>query len=210
MMQPLNTLERPKARIALWDNVKFIVITFMVIGHFADVFSKTSNTCKSIYLFIYAFHMPLFIFISGLFYSENDSKQKIVYYASCGFALKIALSCVSFITGRPTHFSLLSDPGLPWIMFSLAAFQATMHLFKEINKKYLLIFSVILACFVGYDQSIGDWLYLSRIIVFSHSSCLEQWFLSKRWLISSKIISGSCYPFQYLYLHCGLIFASLS
>ena len=34
------------------------------------------------------------------------------------------------------------------------------------NKKYILVFSVVLACFTGYDKSIGDFLYSSRAIVF--------------------------------------------
>lgn len=166
MGHSINTLEKTNMRTALWDNIKFLMITLMVIGHFADAFTSTSSVCRSIYLFIYAFHMPLFIFISGLFYHENGSKQKIVYYASCGFALKIALSCISSIISKSPDFSLLSDAGIPWFMFSLAEFQAVMYLFKEINKKYLLIFNIILACFVGYDQTVGDWLYLSRSIVF--------------------------------------------
>lgn len=42
-------------RSALWDNIKFVMITLMVVGHFADVFVGRSVTCKSIYLFIYGF-----------------------------------------------------------------------------------------------------------------------------------------------------------
>ena len=166
MAHQLNTFERPNTRVALWDNVKFVIITFVVIGHFADVFTNSSNICKSIFLFIYAFHMPLFIFISGLFYRESNSKQKIVYYASCGFALKITSTCLTIIINKSTNFSLLSESGIPWFMFSLAAFQAIMYLFNKINKKFVLVFSVVIACFVGYDKSIGDLLCLSRIIIF--------------------------------------------
>ena len=50
-------------RIALWDNLKFILITLVVAGHFADQLTDYSSIYSSIYLFIYAFHMPLFILI---------------------------------------------------------------------------------------------------------------------------------------------------
>jgi len=50
-------------RIALWDNLKFLLVTCMVIGHFADQFTDVSIIYDSIFLFIYSFHIPLFIFI---------------------------------------------------------------------------------------------------------------------------------------------------
>ena len=58
-----------KERIVLWDNLKFILITLVVIGHLADEFTAKSDVYKSVFLFIYTFHMPLFILISGLFHS---------------------------------------------------------------------------------------------------------------------------------------------
>ena len=68
-------------RIALWDNLKFILITLVVGGHFADTLIDYSKIYSSIFLFIYAFHMPLFIFISGYFHSEKNitKKNNILY-----------------------------------------------------------------------------------------------------------------------------------
>ena len=67
-------------RIALWDNLKFILITFVVAGHFADEIMDYSSIYSSIFLFIYAFHMPLFIFISGYFHSDRNKKKKVLFY----------------------------------------------------------------------------------------------------------------------------------
>ena len=47
-----------KKRIALWDNLKFILIVSVVIGHFINI--RDSVTYHSIFIFIYSFHMPLF------------------------------------------------------------------------------------------------------------------------------------------------------
>ena len=46
-------------RIALWDNLKFFLVTCVVIWHFADQFTDVSNIYDSIFLFIYSFHIPL-------------------------------------------------------------------------------------------------------------------------------------------------------
>lgn len=155
-----------KERIALWDNLKFILITAVVVGHFVDFFSDGSDTCKSIYLFIYAFHMPLFIFISGLFHTNRDVTKKCIYYISAGFLLKVSNAVIAAIVGNQISFWLLADAGLPWFMFVLAIYTVLLYILRNQNKKYLLIMSVILACFIGYDTSVGDYLYISRTIVF--------------------------------------------
>lgn len=53
-------------RIYKWDNLKCFLIVMVVIGHFVNQYAPISNTMKSLSLFIYSFHMPLFIFLSGL------------------------------------------------------------------------------------------------------------------------------------------------
>lgn len=153
-------------RVALFDNIKFLMITLVVVGHFADVFAKDSGVCRGIYLFIYAFHMPMMLFISGLFYSNKKNTSKILFYVCSGFTLKISIAIINLICYQRTSFSLLADGGIPWFLFVLAAYQLLMYLLRNTNKKFLLIFSILLACFVGYDKSVGSYLYLSRIVVF--------------------------------------------
>ena len=55
---------------------------------------------------------------------------------------------------------------LSWFMFALAAYIVILKIIEKQNKEYILVFSIVLACFVGYDPGIGDFLYLSRIIIF--------------------------------------------
>lgn len=56
-----------------FDNVKFILILLVVIGHFIEKIIFMDTSFKVIYETIYSFHMPLFIFISGYF-SKNTLK----------------------------------------------------------------------------------------------------------------------------------------
>ena len=154
-------------RIALWDNLKFILITLVVTGHFADQLTDYSSIYSSIYLFIYAFHMPLFIFISGYFHSDRNTTKKVLFYTSLGFLYKIVSFLIDRLNGDSQYiFNLLADSGLAWFMFVLAIYTFALSLLKDQNKKFILIGSIILACFIGYDKSIGDFLYLSRAIIF--------------------------------------------
>ena len=154
-------------RIALWDNLKFFLVTCVVIGHFADQFTDVSNIYDSIFLFIYSFHIPLFIFISGLMFKNKDITSKATFFMSIGFAYKIVSAVVERLLGTiKVEFFLLWDGGLSWFMFALAVYTIIMRIIEGQNKRYILIFSIVLACFVGYDPGIGDFLYLSRIIIF--------------------------------------------
>lgn len=53
----------PQNRIDWIDAVKGIAILLMIFGHTLDIESKT-------FAYIYSFHMPLFILISGFFYKD--------------------------------------------------------------------------------------------------------------------------------------------
>ncbi len=154
-------------RIALWDNLKFFLVTCVIIGHFADQFTDVSNIYDSIFLFVYSFHIPLFIFISGLMFKNKDITSKVIFFMSIGFAYKIVSAVVERLLGTiKVEFFLLWDGGLSWFMFALAAYIVILKIIEKQNKEYILVFSIVLACFVGYDPGIGDFLYLSRIIIF--------------------------------------------
>lgn len=156
-----------KERIALFDNIKFILITLVVIGHLCDEFTDKSGIYKSIFLFIYTFHMPLFIFISGLFHNEKNILKKCIFYISIGFLYKIITLIVDILYGSENlSFSFLSDGGISWFMFVLAIYTILVYIIRNENKKYILFSSIMLALFIGYDQSIGDFLYISRTVIF--------------------------------------------
>lgn len=153
-------------RIPLFDNLKFLLIVFVVIGHFAELYASQSDDFRRIYLFIYAFHMPLFVFLSGLFHRNQGIVKKVVTYSFLGFLLKIVFFLESTLLYGKGSFSMLSDGGIPWFMFALPICICISYLLRDVNKWFVLIFSLLLGCFSGYDASIGDYLYLSRVIVF--------------------------------------------
>lgn len=159
-------VKESKTRISLYDNLRFLLILLVVVGHFAEISSSNSNIFGSIFILIYSFHMPLFLFLSGLFHKNENIMQKVLMYIFIGFLLKIVLFLESLILYNNSSFSLLSDTGIPWYMFVLSIYILISFLTRKIDKKFILLFSIMLACFSGYDSSIGDYLYLSRAIVF--------------------------------------------
>ena len=159
-------LKKQGRRVYLFDNLKFFLILTVVLGHFADTVEGNPETYKSIFIFIYAFHMPLFLFCSGMFHSNKNVFIKALRYISVGFLCKIIFTLSELFLNDVVYFKLLSDNGIPWYMFVLAVYVVITYAFRNIDKRFLLVISILLACFAGYDKSIGDYLYLSRIVVF--------------------------------------------
>ena len=161
-----------KTRFIYFDNVKFALIALVVCGHFIDIDAVTTHRmARAAFVYIYSFHMPLFIFISGLFVEpkkidSNKAIERVVLYCILGFSVRVFLLIVTTILGKPPAFSLLSASGVSWFMFALAAFYTLAFFLRNINPRIILVASLALGLIVGYDSSIGDFLYLSRIVVF--------------------------------------------
>lgn len=125
-----------------------------------------SGMFQSIYVFIYAFHMPLFFFISGLFHKNSGIKEKVVTLIALGYVYKFFLFAVRSFMKEEVELHFFSESGTPWFMFALAAFILFTYLLRNMNQGFILIITFLMACFVGYDQSVGSKLILSRIIYF--------------------------------------------
>lgn len=157
------------ARLQKWDILKFILIFLVVLGHIADFSTRNNEYMRTLYLAIYTFHMPLFIFVSGLFSKKTvneKKKDKIFSYLVLYFVLKFINFLYFRIAFGKTTFSVFTETGLPWFMFALFVYSLITIAVKDFSPKYVMIFSVFLACLAGYDKNINSFLVLSRIIVF--------------------------------------------
>ena len=155
-------------RIYLYDNIKFLLIWLVVIGHFIDYCPeiRTLEWFRGIYVYIYAFHMPLFIFMSGLFFKSRDIVNKVFGFFAIYAVMKVITAVSEVIIGWRISFSLFFGAAPPWYMFALAGFMIISYVLRNVDKRLVLIIAVVVACFAGYDVEIGDKYALSRIIVF--------------------------------------------
>ncbi len=157
------------ARLEKWDILKFILMFLVVAGHIADLYVKESSAMRTLYLAVYTFHMPLFIFVSGLFAKttvNEKRKDRIFGYFVLYIAIKLIFWLYYGIARSDWSFSLFTEANLPWFMLALFVFALVTVLLKDFSPKYVLIFSVLLACVAGYDTEIKSFLSLSRIIVY--------------------------------------------
>ena len=81
-----------------FDNIKFFLIWLVVLGHFLNAYVPDSQIIKTITFFIYTFHMPAFIFLSGLF--SNRTKQFNVNKFIVYIIFAISIIIVKFVMLR--------------------------------------------------------------------------------------------------------------
>lgn len=145
------------------------MIFLMVLGHAAEFFAAESQAMRNLFMLIYTVHMPIFIFVSGLFSKKAvDEKRydKIFGFLILYFVRKLLPYLYTFSGARHISINLFKESGVPWFMLAIFAFYLLTIAFRKYSVTYISVFIIVFACVAGYDANIGDFLSLSRIIVF--------------------------------------------
>ena len=159
-------------RIAFYDNLKFILILLVVFGHVLGC-NLDGGYITGIYLFIYAFHMPLFVFIMGFFSKRLEDENgnfrlnKVISYVLLYLGFKVLLFIfMRFILHQDIAFYLFTEHDAPWYLLACALWLSITYLVRNVKSKYMFVFSILFALIIGYDYYVEDVFALSRVIVF--------------------------------------------
>lgn len=95
----------PEGHIALFDNLKGLLIILVVLGHIAHPVHNTNPVLSFAFDVVYLFHMPLFVLMSGLFaksaYRNGKLKiNRIISFIALGFAYQLALALINGANSR--------------------------------------------------------------------------------------------------------------
>lgn len=150
------------ARDYYFDNAKAILIILVVVGHIIELWIDKISFLRSVWVFIYVFHMPVFAFISGYFSKRLDvlSRKEIKY---------LILFIAATVCYWPlSHYGLIHNLITPyyalWFMVSLACWSVMLQFFVKF--KHPIIASFLIAIVAGYIGFIGPLLSMSRTITF--------------------------------------------
>lgn len=153
-------------RNILLDNLKGILIFLVVFGHSMELIRDDFITARIIYIFIYLFHMPVFVFISGYF-SKNIIKGRNTAVKSL---LMIFLffntiwNTIALLSGKIDVFSFLIPGWALWYILSMFFWKMMLPDLLKIKRVFILslIFGVIARLFSDF----GTMMSLSRTITF--------------------------------------------
>lgn len=174
-----------KQRIYKYDNVKALLIFLVVLGHMTTDYVSDSQIIRWSTLWIYTFHMPAFIFISGLVHKHYITAEKaslgikgetrmrwdkVLGFFLCGYGLKVFLQFTRTLMGQNPIWHWIEEPGIPWYLFVMAEYEILFYLMRRIDEKVkpwiMITGAFALSAAIGYFPSVGDTFCLSRMINF--------------------------------------------
>lgn len=156
-------------RVDLWDNIKFFLMVSVVIGHTIYNFVGSSDIAKGLYLFIYTFHMPAFIFVAGIFSKraiKEKKLEKVLEYIIIYVFMKYLDSIGVYLLNGKIKFHLFWEDGPGWFALAMAVFLLVTMCIQNIEGKYVLVCAFFLGCVAGLDNHLGDHFVSMRICTF--------------------------------------------
>lgn len=152
-----------KERLYFFDNFKAILIVLVVFGHFLLKFSNPTGYVNILISMIYSFHMPAFVFISGYFSKNLDKNRHETL--SKNLVLYVVFAVVYSLVYRQTLIGSLIDPvGIMWFLLCIIIWKIILE--QAVQIKYIIPLSVIIAILIGFNDDIGKFLSLSRLLCF--------------------------------------------
>ncbi|MBK8894135.1 MAG: acyltransferase family protein [Propionivibrio sp.] len=149
-------------RIPYWDNLKGILIVFVVAGHYLFEFREQRGIQEVLYA-IYIFHMPAFLFISGYFSRSEKSTSLealtriMLWFLLLNFSM---MFYAHYIDHKP--FSLVNLYYSSWYLLALFLYRLTLPLCRKIP--FIVAISFSLSLLIGFIWRIDTILGLQKII----------------------------------------------
>lgn len=126
-------------RDAWFDNAKYAAILLVVAGHSWEPLKEGSHLVKAAYLFVYTFHMPAFILISGYFAKNFDAQPRRVRRLITTIAVPYVIFETAYtwfrntLDDRNADISLLDPWWLTWFLMAMFLWRLTSPIWRVIR-----------------------------------------------------------------------------
>lgn len=167
---PLFLAARPPTRDAFFDNARFVMLALVFIGHAIEPWQGPDRPMRALYLSLYAFHMPAFVWLAGRFASAELTRTRAVRVVE-----RILLPLLIFqvlyavfhhwANGTPAvEIGLVRPYWILWFLMSLLTWRLLMPVFAVLPTPVAV--AVVVALTAGLTPSIDYDFSLSRTAVF--------------------------------------------
>ena len=156
-------------RIGWLDSLKGFLIVLVVFGHIILPIERMPPQISFLYDFIYMFHMPLFVFVSGFFAKSafKDGRlrvNRILSYVFIAFLFNIAVRAID--PGALTLRSVFTFSSAPWYLMSLATWMCIIPLLKSLKPWFAVSAAFVMAIGLAVSPISTDFMSLSRTVSF--------------------------------------------
>ena len=155
-----------KKRSAYFDTVKGILIVLVVFAHFLYSFAEDSpgSLVGLGVKFIYMFHMPAFVFVSGYFSRSTHSRGRAqqIRLLKAFFLLNGGYIVFKYLTAGSAH--LLTPYYSSWYLLSLVLWRAAIVSVSGVRCCGAIALST--AFFIGFGKDVGNLMAIARAVAF--------------------------------------------
>jgi fucose 4-O-acetylase-like acetyltransferase len=162
--------DRP-GRDAFFDNAKYLAIVLVAVAHAWEPVMDGSRATRALYMFVYTFHMPAFILISGYFSRSFTGRPDQLRRLVSGLVVPYLVFEVAYSLYRrwaghtPDQAISLTDPiYLTWFLIALFAWRLSTPLWRSL--RHPLPVALAIAALGSLTPGIGQDLDLQRILQF--------------------------------------------
>ncbi|MEP6477870.1 MAG: acyltransferase family protein [Rhodoglobus sp.] len=179
---------RAHKRVPFWDNARFVCVALVVVGHAIQRLTADSDNALTVYLFIYAFHMPAFAMISGYFSKASPPDSRRMLRILTDIVLPYVImqtiwTVVQFFVEGGSSLNPTTPHWTLWFLLALALFRVVLPYLVLV--RWPLVWAVGFSIGVGYLTNIDNTFSLARAIgilpFFLLGWKVRQWGLIERW-----------------------------
>lgn len=156
-------------RLPFWDNARFLAVTLVIVGHALQRLTYDSPAAYAIYVAIYAFHIPLFLLVSGYFMKSEPPTVRSMLRIFTDILIPYLLlefvwSLVKWFAKGQFNFDPTRPSWTLWFLLTLAAFKVMLPYLALL--RWPLIISVVVSVGSGYLSGVGSTLSIARTLGF--------------------------------------------
>lgn len=166
--QPSRVAEQTRGRDPFFDNAKFLAMVLVVVAHNWEPVRDQIPAVRALYVTIYAFHMPVFILISGYlsrsFASRPDQVKRIVATIVVPYIIFESSYELfgTLVNGENASITLLEPGFAMWFLIALFIWRLTAPLWRAVKPPVAIAAAALISLLAGTAQ-LPDTLDMQRI-----------------------------------------------
>lgn len=153
-------------------NTRFLLIVSVFLGNIIEPLIGRHEELKALYLWIFTFHMPLFVFVTGYFARHSLTGEKgkqtlqLIGLQYLIFQTLYSIMDVAVFQVPDIKHSFFMPYLLCWFLMAHIIWRLVMLLFRYLKLKHPVLAAVAIAVLIGYGGFDGGILSITRALVF--------------------------------------------
>ncbi len=188
------------------DNIKILMVFFVVFGHLIEPLILQNQIIKTIWVWIYTFHMPVFVMVAGML-SKAEYGHDFLLKQTKTIFVPFVIFTIGYevfhllLNGTISNYGINFQPyWILWFLFSLFVWRLTLPLVLKF--RHPIVIAIFISLLAGYIDPIGRTMGISRTLYFFPFFIFGHIILPK-FLVFIENITLPKYLFRCL-LWCGL------